>query len=228
MGALIELRDVGQCFPVAGGSLDVLRGIHLDIDAGEFIAVMGPSGSGKTTLLEILGAIARPSAGTYRFDGWPLSDLDDDARADLRAQCMGFVFQSFNLMARLSAQRNAELPLLYSGVKRRERGERARAMLERVGLGHRLNHRPGQLSGGECQRVGIARALVNSPRVIFADEPTGNLDQRSGGEILSLFKDLHGEGRTIIVVTHDSHVAAVAERVVQMRDGCLEFGGTCV
>ncbi len=219
MTPLIALAGVRKAYRVGDADVDILHGIDLTIAAGEFVAVMGPSGSGKTTCLEILGAISRPTAGTYRFDGAPVHALEDDALADLRAQRMGFVFQTFNLMPRMSALRNAALPLLYAGRPRAEREQAARALLEKLGLGHRLHHRPAQLSGGERQRVAIARALVNEPRVLFADEPTGNLDETTGREILAIFRDLHREGRTLVVVTHSEEVAACAERVVHIRDG---------
>jgi len=220
--SLIALHGVRKTYTVGDTQVEVLHGIDLVVAEGEFVALMGPSGSGKTTCLEILGAISRPSAGTYHFDGEPLHDLDDDRLADLRAQRMGFVFQTFNLMPRMSALRNAALPLLYAGRPRAEREQRARLLLDKIGLGHRLAHRPAQLSGGERQRVAIARALVNEPRVILADEPTGNLDEATGGEILTIFRDLHGEGRTLVVVTHSEQVAAYAERVVRIRDGRIQ------
>jgi putative ABC transport system ATP-binding protein len=220
--ALLALEAVRKSFPLAAGEVEILHGIDLRIAEGEFVALMGPSGSGKTTCLEILGAISRPTAGRFRFDGVSIEGWDDNALADLRAERMGFVFQTFNLMPRMSAVRNAALPLLYAGVRREERETRARALLERVGLGHRLDYRPAQMSGGERQRVAVARALVNRPRVIFADEPTGNLDEATGHEILALFEELHREGRTIVVVTHSEDVAARAQRVVRLRDGRIE------
>jgi putative ABC transport system ATP-binding protein len=199
--------------------VEILHGVDIEVLAGEFIAIMGPSGSGKTTCLEILGALSRASEGSYSFEGRPVHCLDDDSLADLRARGMGFEFQTFNLMPRMSAVRNAALPLLYAGVARREREERARVLLERVGLGHRLGHRPAQLSGGERQRVAIARALVNEPSLVLADEPTGNLDEATSREILELFSELHREGRTLVVVTHNEEVASRAERVIRLRDG---------
>jgi putative ABC transport system ATP-binding protein len=220
--ALLVLEAVRKSFPLAAGEVEILHGIDLRIAEGEFVALMGPSGSGKTTCLEILGAISRPTAGRFRFDGVSIEGWDDNALADLRAERMGFVFQTFNLMPRMSAVRNAALPLLYAGVRHEERETRARALLERVGLGHRLDYRPAQMSGGERQRVAVARALVNRPRVIFADEPTGNLDEATGHEILALFEELHREGRTIVVVTHSEDVAARAQRVVRLRDGRIE------
>ena len=219
MGHLISLRKVHKRFPFAGSEVEILHGIDLEVKEGEFVALMGPSGSGKTTCLEIVGALSRPSEGSYELDGVPVHRLDDDGLADLRATSMGFVFQTFNLMPRMSALRNAALPLLYAGAGRSDREARAARMLERVGLGHRLDHRPAELSGGERQRVAVARALVNEPRVLLADEPTGNLDQTTGQEILQLFEELHREGRTLVVVTHDHQVAQRASRVVNIRDG---------
>jgi putative ABC transport system ATP-binding protein len=222
MAALIELRAVRKTFWLGEREVEILHGVDLSIEEGEFVALTGPSGSGKTTMLEILGAISRPTSGSYRFDGVPLERRGDDDLADLRAARMGFVFQSFNLMPRMSALRNAALPLLYAGLARGERERRARELLRRLGLGSRLHHRPSQLSGGECQRVAIARALANQPRVILADEPTGNLDQRTGREILSIFADLHREGRTLVVVTHSPEIAQRAARVVRIRDGRIQ------
>ncbi|MCP4007464.1 MAG: ABC transporter ATP-binding protein [bacterium] len=222
MSVLIELERVRKRFLMGDHEVEVLQGIDMQIHEGEFIAIMGASGSGKTTLLEILGAISRPSSGVYRFEDDEIQDLDDNGLADLRAQRIGFVFQTFNLMPRMSAQRNAALSLLYAGVKRNVREERARRVLERLGLAHRLDHRPAQMSGGERQRVAIARALVNEPRLLLADEPTGNLDQKTGREILDVFRELHREGRTIVAVTHSEEVAEVAQRVVRISDGCLQ------
>jgi putative ABC transport system ATP-binding protein len=225
VGALIEINGVHKGYALGDAEVWALRGIDLRIDEGEFVALMGPSGSGKTTCLEILGGISRPTRGSYRLDGEAIHDLDDDALADLRARRMGFVFQTFNLMPRMSALRNAALPLVYAGWPRRDREARAQQMLERLGLGHRLAHRPAQLSGGERQRVAIARALVNHPRLILADEPTGNLDDRTGREILEILHELHGEGRTIVAVTHNREVASYAGRVVHIRDGLIEGVG---
>jgi len=219
MTALVSLRGVGKSFALGEGSVEILHDIDLDVEEGEFVAIMGPSGSGKTTCLEILGALSRPTVGGYHLDGEPVHELDDDALADLRARRLGFVFQTFNLMPRMSAVRNAALPLLYAGVRSAEREARARDLLCRVGLEHRLDHRPSQLSGGERQRVAIARALANRPRMILADEPTGNLDEATGREILEIFDELHREGRTLVVVTHSDEVAARAGRVVRLRDG---------
>ena len=224
MSALLELRGICKRFSLGEKQVEILHGVDIDVRAGEFAAIMGPSGSGKTTCLEILGALSRPTEGSYSFEGQPVHHLDDDSLADLRARRMGFVFQTFNLMPRMSALRNAALPLLYAGVARKEREERAGELLARVGLGHRLGHRPAQLSGGERQRVAIARALANEPGVILADEPTGNLDEATSREILELFCDLHREGRTLVVVTHNDEVASCAERVIRLRDGRIAQG----
>ena len=218
MAALIELRGVSKSFRLGAQEVPILRGIDLSIAEGEFVAIAGASGSGKTTLLEILGAISRPSSGCYLFDGTPLEGCDDDALADLRAERIGFVFQTFNLMPRMSAVRNAALPLLYGGVARGERERRARALLERLGLAHRLAHRPNQLSGGECQRVAIARALVNRPALVMADEPTGNLDTMTGAAIVELLTSLAGE-QTVLIATHDERIARAADRVIHLSDG---------
>jgi len=224
MSALLELRGICKRFSLGEKQVEILHGVDIDVRAGEFVAIMGPSGSGKTTCLEILGALSRPTEGSYSFEGQPVHHLDDDSLADLRARRMGFVFQTFNLMPRMSAVRNAALPLLYAGVARREREERAADLLDRVGLGHRLGHRPAQLSGGERQRVAIARALANEPGLILADEPTGNLDEATSREILELFRELHREGRTLVVVTHNDEVASCAERVIRLRDGRIAQG----
>jgi putative ABC transport system ATP-binding protein len=216
---LLELKGVSKSHRLGDTEVEVLHDVDLAVEEGEFVAIMGASGSGKTTCLEILGAISRPSKGSYRFEGEPVERFSDDALADLRARRMGFVFQTFNLMPRMSALRNAALPLLYAGLPRDERERRAAEMLRRVGLGHRLDRRPAQLSGGERQRVAIARALVNRPRVIFADEPTGNLDEANGREVLAMFHELHREGSTLVVVTHSEEVASEARRVVRLRDG---------
>ena len=222
MGAHLELAGVHKHFEMEDRRVEILHGIDLAIREGEFVAIMGASGSGKTTLLEILGAISRPSRGSYHFEKTAVEELGDDALADLRARRIGFVFQTFNLMPRMSALRNAALPLLYAGERRAAREAVARRVLTRLGLGERLDHRPGQLSGGERQRVAIGRALVNEPRLLLADEPTGNLDEKTGREILDLFGELHREGRTLVVVTHSEAVAERAERVVRLRDGSIE------
>jgi putative ABC transport system ATP-binding protein len=197
----------------------VLRDVDFTVEAGEFVAIMGPSGSGKSTLMNILGCLDRPSTGQYLLEGQDVSRLDRNALARVRNHTLGFVFQSFNLLSRTSAVENVELPLLYAGVPARERRRRARAALERVGLGAHLEHHPRQLSGGQQQRVAIARALVGQPRVILADEPTGNLDSRTGAEVMALFQQLHREGITLVLVTHEADIARYAGRVVVVRDG---------
>jgi putative ABC transport system ATP-binding protein len=206
------------------GRLDVhaLRGIDLLIRLGEFVAIMGPSGSGKTTLMEILGCLSRPSAGRYRMNGRDVDGIDADGLARLRGEQIGFVFQSFNLLPRLQVVENVELPLAYRAVPRAERRRRALASLERVGLGQRARHLPTEISGGERQRVAIARALVNRPSLLLADEPTGNLDSQTGGEILGLLRSVHAEGNTVVLVTHDPAIGARAQRRLWLRDGLVE------
>jgi putative ABC transport system ATP-binding protein len=196
-----------------------LVSVNLRINRGEFVAIIGPSGSGKSTMMNILGCLDRPTEGRYILDGTPVDTLDDDGLAALRSRSIGFVFQSYNLLPRTSALDNVATPLMYQGIPRRERHARAQAVLERLGLGDRLHHEPTELSGGQQQRVGIARALVTEPAIILADEPTGNLDSHSGAEVIELFHDLHASGRTIILITHDAEVAAVAERQIHIRDG---------
>ena len=219
---MIRLRAVTKVYPMGDAPVRALDGIDLDIVRGEYLGVVGPSGSGKTTLMELVGCLSRPSAGTYEFEDRRVDALDDTALAALRGERIGFVFQTFNLLPRLTALENVELPLLYRRVRRQERRVRARALLEQVGLGGRMRHRPNELSGGERQRVAIARALVNRPSVILADEPTGNLDTATGEAIMTLLEELHRGGQTIIVVTHDPRVAARVQRVVGLRDGRVE------
>ena len=210
------------------GKLDVhaLRGIDLSIERGEYVTVMGPSGSGKTTLLEILGCLSRPTEGLYRLGAATVTELSSDALAKLRGEEIGFVFQAFNLLPRLSAAENVELPLVYrrgrSGLSRRERRERALVALERVGLAHRADHLPNEISGGERQRVAVARALVNDPAILLADEPTGNLDTKTGEEVLSLFDEVHADGNTLVIVTHDPKIGDRAPRRLTIRDGLLD------
>ena len=216
---VIELQKVSKTY--ASGKLEVraLADLDLRIDRGEWVAIMGPSGSGKTTLLEILGCLSKPTSGCYRLTGRRVDEIDSDGLARLRGEQIGFVFQAFNLLPRLSALENAELPLVYRGVPRRERRRRASLALERVGLGHRGEHLPSELSGGELQRVAVARSLVNRPSLLLADEPTGNLDTKTGDGILSLFRQLHVEGNTIVVVTHDPRIGELAPRRLSLRDG---------
>jgi putative ABC transport system ATP-binding protein len=217
--ALLELEQVTKTYRMGDVDVQALRGVSLSIEEGEFVAIMGSSGSGKSTLMNILGCLDRPTAGVYRLAGREVSLLDRNQLAEVRNKTLGFVFQSFNLLSRTSALENAELPMIYGGYTARERRQRARQALERVGLGERLDHHPNQLSGGQQQRVAIARALVNSPRLILADEPTGNLDTRTSLEIMALFQELGRAGMTIILVTHERDIAAHAARVVVLRDG---------
>jgi putative ABC transport system ATP-binding protein len=219
---VIRLEGVHKVYTSGKFAVHALRGIDLVVGRGEFVAIMGPSGSGKTTLLEILGCLSRPTSGHYWLAGNAADAIDSDSLARLRGGEIGFVFQSFNLLPRLSAAENVELPLLYGGVARRERRRRALGALERVGLGHRARHLPSELSGGERQRVAVARALVNGPSLVLADEPTGNLDSTTGGEILSLLRAVHAEGNTLVVVTHDPDIGRGAERMLSIRDGCIE------
>jgi len=218
-GAVLEIRALAKRYP---GGVDALRGVALMVEEGELLAVVGPSGSGKSTLLHIMGTLDRPSEGEVRVAGHDVSTLSDRRLAALRARHIGFVFQQFFLVEGLSAVENVAQGLLYSGTPAPERRRRASEQLERVGLGHRLTHRPAQLSGGERQRVAIARALVGSPSIVFADEPTGNLDTSSGGQIIDLLRELNDEGTTIVVITHDLEVAASLPRRVHIRDGGIE------
>ncbi len=217
--SLISVRDLHKVYTMGTDSLHALDGVSLEISRGTYMAVMGPSGSGKTTFLDILGCLSRPTTGDYWLNGQKVSGLSERQLADVRNHEIGFVFQNFNLLPRSSALNNVELPLVYAGVPRRERLRRARVALEAVGLANRMGHRPAELSGGQRQRVAIARALVNSPSILFADEPTGNLDTQSGESILAIIDELHQQGHTIVMVTHEAEVAAHAQRVVSFRDG---------
>jgi len=221
---LIQLRGLRKVYGTGDLAVEALRGVDLDIHRGEYLAVMGPSGSGKSTLMHILGLLDSPTAGSYRLDGDEVSTLTRRRLAALRNRSIGFIFQNFNLLPRASLARNVELPLLYAGVPRSDRRARAARALEQVGLADRGRHRPNQLSGGQRQRAAIARALVTDPFVIMADEPTGNLDQNTGHEILEVFEELHRHGQTLIVVTHDPAVARRAQRTIHIVDGLLEAG----
>jgi putative ABC transport system ATP-binding protein len=222
---LIELEQVHKVYETGSLAVHALRGIDLRIERGEFVSIMGPSGSGKTTLMEILGCLSNPSSGRYRLGGRSVEEIDPDALARVRGEQIGFVFQSFNLLPRLSVVENVELPLAYRGVGRRARRERARAALERVGLLPRERHLPSEISGGERQRVAVARALVNRPSLVLADEPTGNLDSKTGAEILGLLETAHAEGNTVVVVTHDPQIGGRAPRRLVIRDGQLDGDG---
>lgn len=217
---LIELRDVTRSFP-GPPEVQALKGVSLSAAAGDYLSIVGPSGSGKSTMLNLLGLLDRPSVGEYRVAGSLTGDLSEDERAAVRARFIGFVFQSFHLLPRRSVLDNVLLPMLYSGVPRRERDSRARDALGRVGLDHRIDFLPGSLSGGERQRVAIARAVVSGPRVLLADEPTGNLDQRTSGDVMDLFEELNDDGLTLIVITHDDAVAQRADRCIRISDGRL-------
>ena len=216
---LIEIRDVHKIYLMGAERVAALRGVSLTIDEGEFVAIMGSSGSGKSTLMNILGCLDRPTSGSYRLLGREVANLGRGHLAEVRNRTLGFVFQNFNLLARTSALENVELPLLYAGVSSQERRQRAQEALEKVGLAQRLEHTPSQLSGGQQQRVAIARAIVNRPRLILADEPTGNLDSRTSVEVMALFQELDRQGMTVVLVTHESDIAQYASRVLVMRDG---------
>ncbi|MBI3783120.1 MAG: ABC transporter ATP-binding protein [Deltaproteobacteria bacterium] len=220
--AVLHLRGVTKVYHMGSVDVRALNGIDLDILDGDYVGIMGPSGSGKTTLMEILGCLSRPTDGAYTFSGERVDRLDDGGLALLRGQRIGFVFQTFNLLPRLTAIENVELPLLYRRTPRRERRRAAVEMLDRVGLGSRAAHRPNEMSGGERQRVAIARALVNQPAVLLADEPTGNLDSATGETILELFEALHHDGQTLVLVTHDPRIGERVGRVVRLRDGVVE------
>jgi putative ABC transport system ATP-binding protein len=219
---IIRLEDVSRIYDTGKVQVPALLDVDLQVADGEFLAIVGPSGSGKSTMMNILGCLDRPTSGRYVLDGQPVDELNDDGLAFVRSRSIGFVFQSYNLLPRTSALENVAAPLMYQGVPKKERLQRAQAVLERLGLGDRVNHVPSELSGGQQQRVGIARALVTEPAMILADEPTGNLDSHSGAEVLELFRDLHALGRTIVLITHDVDVAQAADRAVHIRDGRLQ------
>src|SRR5215813_4311124 len=227
---LIQIRDLHRVYQVGESEVRALDGVDLDIAANEYVAIMGPSGSGKSTLMNILGCLDTPTKGSYRLKDKEIAERSDDELAHIRNQEIGFVFQTFNLLARADALHNVELPLVYAGLKHEERRRRAKESLELVGLGDRMKHKPNELSGGQRQRVAIARALVNKPSIILADEPTGNLDSKTGEEIMALFENLYRRGHTIILVTHEAEIANHARRTVRLRDGLIEsddggFGG---
>jgi len=218
-GVVIKTTDLAKMYQMGAEEVHALRGINLEIRKGEYVAIMGPSGSGKSTLMNLIGCLDSPSAGQYWLAGRLVSELDDDELAYIRNKEIGFVFQTFNLLPRATALHNVELPLIYNGTPAEERLEKAKLALARVELTERMHHKPNELSGGQRQRVAIARALVNSPSIVLADEPTGNLDSRTGEEIMALFANLHSQGNTIILVTHENDVAQRAHRIIYIRDG---------
>ncbi len=219
---LIETQDLWKTYTMGSEQIHALQGVSIAIERGEYVAIMGPSGSGKSTLMNLIGCLDTPSRGSYLLNGKQVGEMNDNELAHIRNQEIGFVFQTFNLLPRASALHNVELPLVYAGVPSREREARAKQALERVELGSRMLHKPNELSGGQRQRVAIARALVNNPSILLADEPTGNLDTKTGNEIMALFERLHEAGNTIIVVTHEAEVAALARRTIYVRDGQVE------
>ena len=218
---IIELRDVHKIYTMGAEKVHALNGVSLEIERGEYVAIMGSSGSGKSTLMNLLGCLDTPTNGSYHLNGVAVEELDDTELAGIRNKEIGFVFQSFHLLPRTSALQNVELPLIYAGISRHDRRDRARRALERVGLGDRMSHQPNELSGGQRQRVAIARALVNEPSILLADEPTGNLDSGTSEEIMQLFDELHQGGNTVILVTHEADIAKHAWRQVQLRDGSV-------
>ena len=219
---LIETRDLSRTYQMGDEEIHALRGVSISIERGEYVAIMGPSGSGKSTLMNLIGCLDTPSKGTYLLNNKEVSLMNDNELARIRNEEIGFVFQTFNLLPRATALHNVELPLVYAGIGKTDRLNRAKAAMEKVELTHRMTHRPNELSGGQRQRVAIARALVNNPSILLADEPTGNLDSKTGVEIMALFARLHQAGNTIILVTHEADIAAYAHRVIAIRDGQVE------
>ena len=219
---LIKITNIKRDFPLGNEIVYVLKGIDLEINKGEYVALMGPSGSGKSTLMNILGCLDTPTSGTYILNGKHVSEMQDDELAGIRNKEIGFVFQTFNLMPRTTALDNVALPMVYAGYSKSERVERATEVLTQVGLNDRMDHKPNQLSGGQRQRVAVARALVNKPSIILADEPTGNLDSKTSVEIMNLFNEIHANGNTVILVTHEEDIAAYAHRIIRLRDGLIE------
>ena len=216
---LIDIRDITKVYQMGDQQVHALSGVTVGVDRGEYVAIMGPSGSGKSTLMNLIGCLDTPSDGSYVLNGREVAKMTDDELAAIRNQEIGFVFQTFNLLPRTSALQQVELPLVYSGVPRKERRERAKAALDSVGLTERMHHHPSELSGGQRQRVAVARALVNDPSILLADEPTGNLDSQTGAEIMALFDELNSRGNTIVLVTHEEDIAAHARRIVRLLDG---------
>ena len=222
---LIELRDIYKIYPMGEETVHALDGISLTIDRGEFVAIVGQSGSGKSTAMNIIGCLDVPTSGTYRLGGVDVSTMGDDQQADIRNKMLGFIFQQYNLIPKLTVEENVELPLLYAGVAPEERRRRAKRSLERVGLGDKGRHLPAQLSGGQQQRVSIARALAGHPAVILADEPTGALDSRTGREVLAMLQQVHAEGNTVVLITHDNSIAVQAQRIIRLEDGHVVYDG---
>lgn len=222
MGSVIKIRDIRRDFPLGQEIVKVLKGIDLDIDRGEYVALMGPSGSGKSTLMNLLGCLDTATSGSYELNGTDVSNLSDDELAEIRNKEIGFVFQTFNLLPRTTALENVALPMIYAGASKTARQKRAAQVLTDVGLSDRMDHKPNQLSGGQRQRVAVGRALVNNPSIILADEPTGNLDSKTSVEIMRLFDEIHRQGNTVIVVTHEEDIAEHAHRVIRLRDGIVE------
>ena len=220
--ALIEVRDLWKTYVMGSEEIHALRGVSIQIERGEYVAIMGPSGSGKSTLMNLIGCLDTPTKGSYLLNEKQVGQMNDNELAQIRNEEIGFVFQTFNLLPRASALQNVELPLVYGGVAHRDRQARAKAALEKVELGSRMTHKPNELSGGQRQRVAIARALVNNPSILLADEPTGNLDSKTGNEIMALFARLHQAGNTIVLVTHEADIAAFAHRTIHLRDGQVE------
>ena len=220
--SLIQLRDIRKVYQMGTQEVHALAGISLDVKTNEYVAIMGPSGSGKSTMMNIIGCLDTPTSGEYSLNSQQVSEMTDNELAEIRNREIGFVFQTFNLLPRVNCLQNVELPLVYAGMRRSTRREKAAAALESVGLGDRMDHKPNELSGGQRQRVAVARALVNNPSIIMADEPTGNLDTRTGEEIMRLFEQLYRQGNTLLVVTHEEDIAQHARRIIRLRDGLIE------
>ena len=222
---ILEMRDICKDYPMGKSVAHILKNVNLDVEEGEYLAIMGPSGSGKTTLMNLIGCLDVPTSGSYLLGGRDVTTCNNKQLAEVRNKELGFVFQSFNLLPKLTALENVALPLLYGGVKKAERLERARAALETVGLSDRVDHRPDQLSGGQCQRVAIARAIVGNPKLLLADEPTGALDSHTGREVLGMLQQLHRQGNTVVLITHDNSIAVQAQRIIRLEDGRVVYDG---